>query len=87
MGTVEPLRRYNHGDSLNMSLEALMIHYDCTQQSFAEKIGVTQPCLSQILNGKRKMSFEVLYKIHDFTGLSYDYLINDSYYGVLENLI
>lgn len=65
--------RFSHMKALGMYIEQT----GTTQTAFARRVGVKQPTISDLINGRRSASTKLLKRISMATGLSVDKLLAD----------
>lgn len=76
---------YNYGNqskqhlSAAAMLEETMAYYQITQQDLAERIGVTQKHVSEVLNYKAYLTPQLAFRVERVTGLSARTLLNLDY--------
>lgn len=64
-----------HETSAADTLKELLDFYSITQTEFAERIGVSQAYISEILNRKKFMSSDVALAIEAATGIASEFLL------------
>lgn len=62
-------------DSQAARLKELLFRLQLNQQAFAERLGVSQSAVSQVLRDKTKLSFDTLQKIAEVYGVNLNWLV------------
>lgn len=60
---------------IGKKVKTLRISHDLYQSELAERVGVTQTHISDIENGKKTPSLDLIIKISNSLGCSVDYLV------------
>lgn len=58
-----------HGESRH-PIDQWLVTHDLTQSWLAARLGISEPFLSQIINGKKQPSINVAAAIEDITGVA-----------------
>lgn len=65
--------------------ETLMYHH-ISQKDFADKLGISQAHVSDVLSRKKFMSDELALKIEQVTGISAEFLLRLDFYWKIEQM-